>query len=143
VFDLYTLYHLILVSAHNGDEPLKDLQCHFAAQCSPTYIILCYVNNTTMRPTFWAYLSATCDWMLHTLQSHFAAQCSPNYIRLRYVNDTTTLPIRWFSLWRLTHKAKLSSLRTHLQQRLNPDSFGLIWLSHQSCDSDTINSAVR
>jgi len=23
VFDLYTLYHLILVSAHNGDEPPK------------------------------------------------------------------------------------------------------------------------
>jgi len=32
VFDLYTLYHLILVSAHNGDEPPKDdisLQTYF------------------------------------------------------------------------------------------------------------------
>jgi len=24
VFDLYVLYHLILVSAHNGDEPPKE-----------------------------------------------------------------------------------------------------------------------
>jgi len=24
VFDLYTVYNLILVSAHNGDEPRKD-----------------------------------------------------------------------------------------------------------------------
>jgi len=29
VFDLYTLYHLILVSAHNGDEPPKDISDTF------------------------------------------------------------------------------------------------------------------
>jgi hypothetical protein len=101
---------------------LHTLQCQFTTQCNPTYINLRYVNDTTTRPTCWASLWATCGWMLQTLQCHFAAQCSPNYITLHYVNDTTTCPTCRVSSWRLTRKAKLSSPRTHLEQRLNPDS---------------------
>jgi len=104
---------------------LHTLQCQFAAQCSPTYITLCYVNDTMAHPTCWASLWATCDWMLQTLQCHFTAQCSPNYITLHYVNDATCPTCR-VSSWRLTCKAKLSSPQTRLEQRVNLDSSGLI-----------------
>jgi len=61
----------------------------FTAQCSLTYITLCYLNNTMTRPTCWAALWGTCDRMLQTLRCHFAAQCSTNYTTLHYVNKTT------------------------------------------------------
>jgi hypothetical protein len=90
-------------------EMLHTLQCQFTAQCSPTYITLCYLNDTTTLLTCWASLWVTCDWMLQTPQWHFAAQCSPNYINLRYLNNTSTHPTCRVSLWRLTRKAKLYS----------------------------------
>ena len=61
----------------------------FTAQCNPTYITLCYVNDTMTRPTSSAAMWATCDRMLQTPQCHFAAQCSTNCITLHYINDTT------------------------------------------------------
>jgi len=43
---------------------LHTLERQFTAQCSPTYITLCYVNDTMTRPTCWATLWGTCDRML-------------------------------------------------------------------------------
>ena len=100
--------NVCLTSSWTLTEMLHTLQCQYSAQCSPTYIALCYVNDTTTHPTCWAPLWATCEWMLQTLQSHFTAHCSPTYITLPYVHDTTC-PTCWVSYWRLTHKAKLSS----------------------------------
>jgi hypothetical protein len=116
--DVYWMPDFLLKTHWN----VTYIKCQFTAQCSPTYIILCYVNDTTTRRTCWPSLWVTWHWMLQTLQCHFAAQCNPNYISFRYVNDTTTRPTCRVSLWRLTRKAKLSSPWTRLQQRLNPES---------------------
>ena len=79
-----------------------------------------YLHSPSLckRPTCWASLWATCDWMLQTLQSHLAAQCSPTYLTLPYVHNMTRPTCR-VSLWRLTHKAKLSSHRLGCHTRLS------------------------
>ena len=71
-----------LTSSWRLTEMLHTLQCQFTAQCSPTYITLCYVNGTTTHLTCWPFLWPTCDWMLQTLQYQFAAQHSHDYITL-------------------------------------------------------------